>query len=389
WPEVESKLYEVFMEGREKGQAIRREWFRRHFMEIFLSVYPNTNRSVLRFSNRWFQGFLERHQISLRALPEDYRRPVINWLIFNRRNSQPSSLSASSQSFLPSASFIPPLNRFATSNIFNVDETPLLFEYLNGYTYNPKGDKTIWVKETRSGWNKRMASLVLCVFADGFNRVPPLIIFHGKGNVYEKEKNLYHPGILVEFNEEAYMNEKLFYRYLQEHVIPVLVGRPSLFALDLCSAHKTESVLQLLHSNHIIPSLIPASCTSLVQPLDVSINKPLKGMTRELTDEAILDCESIEHFEKWSVGQRRILTTNCVRDTWYQFCIEKKGLVESVFRKVGLSLPADGSRDNELDIKGFQGIEMGDWRIQENREQLVLEDTVLDDDNDEYIVTRK
>ncbi|RPA96173.1 DDE-domain-containing protein, partial [Choiromyces venosus 120613-1] len=255
---------------------------------------------------------------------------------------------------------------------------PFLLSILMGIPITQKGT-TIWVKKTRSGWDKRMASLVLCVFADGFNRVPPLIIFHGKGNVYEKEKNLYHLGILVEFNEEAYMNEKLFYRYLQENIIPVLGGKPSLFTLDLCSAHKTESVLQLLHFNHIIPSLIPAGCTSLVQPLDVSINKPLKGMIRELTDEAILDCESVKHFEKWSVGQRRILTTNCIGDTWYQFCIEKKGLVESVFRKVGLSLPADGSRDNELDIKGFQGIEMGDWRMQENREQLVLEDTIFDD----------
>lgn len=59
---------------------------------------------------------------------------------------------------------------------------------------------------------------------------------------------------------------------------------------------------------------MPPGCTSLVQPLDVSINKPLKGMIRDLTDEAILDCESVESFEKWSVGQRRVLTTNCVGD---------------------------------------------------------------------------
>ena len=166
-----------------------------------------------------------------------------------------------------------------------------------------------------------MASLVLCVFADGFNRVPPLIIFHGKGNVYEKEKDLYHPGILVEFNDEAYMNGELFYEYMRDYVLPVLEGRPSLFALDLCSAHTTEPVMELFHSNSIVPSLIPAGCTSLLQPLDVSVNKPLKGKIRELTDEVILDCESVESFEKWSVGQRRILTTNCVGETWYEFCV--------------------------------------------------------------------
>lgn len=234
-----------------------------------------------------------------------------------------------------------------------------------------------------------MASLVLCVFADGFNRVPPLVIFHGKGRVYQKEKDLYHPGILVEFNEKAYMNGELFYKYIQEHIIPVLGERPSLFALDLCSAHKTEPILQLLHSNHIIPSLIPPGCTSLVQPLDVSINKPLKGMIRDLTDEAILDCENVESFEKWSVGQRRVLTTNCVGDAWYKFCIEKKEIVERVFRKLGLSLPADGSNDQELDIKGFQDINVGNWRIEANLVQSLSLPFNIADDNDsenEYIL---
>ena len=223
---------------------------------------------------------------------------MINWLRFNRRNSQPLSITSVSQRFLPGDSFITSHNRFAASNIFNVDETPLPFEYLYVSTYNTIGDKTIWVKESRSGWDKRMASLVLCVFADGFNRVPPLVIFHGKGKVYQMEKDLYHLGILVELNEKAYMNGELFYKYIQEHIIPVLGGRLSLFALDLCSAHKTEPILQLLYSNHIIPSLIPPGCTSLVQPLNVSINKPLKGMISDLTDEAILDCESVESFEK-------------------------------------------------------------------------------------------
>ena len=306
---------------------------------------------------------------------------VINWLRFNRRNSQPLSITAPGQRILLAAGFFHPLNRFATSNIFNIDETSLPFEYLSGHTYNSIGAKTIRVKESRGGWDKRMASLVLCIFADGFNRVPPLIIFHGKGNVFEKEKNLYHPGVLVEFNEKAYMNGDLFHKYIQENIVPVLGGRPSLFAMDLCSAHKTDQVLQLLHSHNIIPSLIPAGCTSLVQPLDVSVNKPLKDRIRDLTDEAILECESVDSFEKWSVGQRRILTTNCVGDAWYQFCIDKKELVEKVFKKVGLALPADGSRDRELDIKGFEGIEVGDWNIGGIEKKELSEDIISTEDD--------
>lgn len=65
------------------------------------------------------------------------------------------------------------------------------------------GSKTVWVEESRSGWDKRQASLVLCVFVDGVNRVPPMIIFHGKGNVPMRESPEYHPGVIVGFGDTA------------------------------------------------------------------------------------------------------------------------------------------------------------------------------------------
>lgn len=131
-----------------------------------------------------------------------------------------------------------------------------------------------------------------------------MIIFHGQGKNLGKEATKYHPGVLVEFNPTAYMTELLFIKYIEMYLIPALNGKPSLFAMDLCTSHKTPTVLALLRSNQITPSLIPAGCTSLVQPLDVSINKPLKEYVRSLTEDAIRDCENVSSFEKWSVSDR-------------------------------------------------------------------------------------
>lgn len=102
WPELESKLYHLFLERREEGQAIHTSWFRTHSFLFFREVYSNASEdtcsTVFRFSNGWFRGFLERFRISLRCItkkaqrmPEDYRQLVINWLQFNRRNCQPSN----------------------------------------------------------------------------------------------------------------------------------------------------------------------------------------------------------------------------------------------------------------------------------------------------------
>src|SRR5947209_439040 len=63
--------------------------------------------------------------------------------------------------------------------ICNMDEPPLPFEFLDGQTYADCGSHTVQVRSTRSGWNKRQATILLCIFADGAMRVKPLILFKG------------------------------------------------------------------------------------------------------------------------------------------------------------------------------------------------------------------
>lgn len=192
------------------------------------------------------------------------------------------------------------VGRYEHLNICNIDEILLPFEYLHGKTYNQQGAKTIRVKETRSGWDKRQATLVLCIFADGISRIPPMIIFHGTGRRLRGERERYHNDVLVEFNPTAYMNDKLFEQYIRNHLVPVLGGRPTLLALDLMGSHKTPSILDLLRQNDVTPSLIPGGCTSRLQPLDVSVNKPFKEVLRDLTDEKIFQLELMDQFEKWT-----------------------------------------------------------------------------------------
>lgn len=196
---------------------------------------------------------------------------------------------------------------------------------------------------------------------------------------YKKESPNYHPGVLVEFNKTAYMNDNLFLRYIEQHLIPVLDNKPTLFALDLCSSHKTPAVLDSLRRHNIMPTLIPGGYTSLIQPLDISINKPLKARIRDLTDEAIF-----ENPKKLSIGDRRVLTTWCVGDAWYQFCVKKQDLVKKAFRIIGLSLPIDGSADHELDIKGFSEIDIGDWKTEKYQPDMQYTD-VKEENSIEFV----
>jgi hypothetical protein len=79
--------------------------------------------------------------------------------------------------------------------VLNLDETPILFEFLDGYIYNNRGNKTVVGKTERNSWTKRQATLILYIFADRFYiRIQAKIIFYdipsnkgGKAEALEKE----------------------------------------------------------------------------------------------------------------------------------------------------------------------------------------------------------
>jgi hypothetical protein len=230
------------------------------------------------------------------------------------------------------------VGHFLQSNIFNIDEIPLCFEYLDSRTYAPKGCKTVRIRETRSGWDKRQATLLLCIFADGIPRIPPLILFAGTGRRLGTEPQAYDRRVAVNWTDSSWNNEDMFLWWINTYLIPVLGGRPSLFVMDQAECHKTPAVLDTLRHHDVIPSIVPGGCTGLVQPLDVSFNRPFKDTLKEITERKIYGVEQGLGLDRWTVGWRRITTTICVGEAWERSTLpaEKQELVRRCFRKLGL-----------------------------------------------------
>jgi len=390
WPEMEKLLYAEYQKRREERKAVRRGWLRKIAIKSFIAAYPEEDVSSFVFSNGWFAGFLARHQISIRLttnksqkIPSDYISICVKWAQFNRRNSQ----------VRPGLDGQRVVGRYLLSSICNMDETPLPFEFLGGQTYADKGSTTVQVKATRSGWDKRQATIMFCVFADGVMRVQPLIIFKGSDNLTRPtdiqrrtaEYSRYDPRVQVIFNPNAHANEAVLVNWIANMLVPNLPPGPRLLAMDVAKFHKTKLLLSTLQSHNIIPSLIPPGCTGLLQPLDIAINKPVKDILRSLTEEA-LDQYEIQHSEDLrestrtsAVEDRRVLVQRCVAEAWHTFSTEKREVVVNSFRKVGLSLPIDGSCDDELSVKGIskEEFQVGNWQLgllDEGKAVLVLEE---------------
>ena len=73
------------------------------------------------------------------------------------------------------------------------------------------------------------------------------------------------------------MTEELFLEWISKiWALHAKKFKRSLLILDLFSAHKCDKVKDLLQSLNTNILFIPSGLTSILQPLDLYINKPLK-----------------------------------------------------------------------------------------------------------------
>lgn len=137
-----------------------------------------------------------------------------------------------------------------------MDQTPLAFDFLSTRTYDAKGSKTIWVKESRSGWDKRQATLQVCVYADGVNRCKPLLIFIGavaRDSRRVKEERRYAKDVEVVWNPKAWCNKDIMLAWLKglwtgSSQYPTIGPNkePRFLCLNAFKAHLTPAVRSML-----------------------------------------------------------------------------------------------------------------------------------------------
>ena len=394
--EMEVELMRVFTEARHAGRGVGARWFHANARQIYSKLYPErviknigSNRLEylgFKFSTSWFQGFRKRWDITWRSktkqaqkVPEAFREKIQAWLQFNRRQT---IILEDSFCGLPKGEDVPLVGRFKLSEIANMDQTPIAFEFLSGKTYDFKGAKTVWIKEARSGWDRRQATLQLCVFADGKLRSRPLLIFHGaelgdsRRRTEEKE---YHKEVDVLFNPTAWATSKTMLSWIRQNYkmcsdFGTRDHEPKLLAIDAFRVHNTSEVMASFKALKTTVSLIPGGCTGFVQVLDVALNQPMKMLIKQ---------EANDHYDahiqqwtdgKYTIGERRVMLTNWVARAWKRLHIEYEETIVKAFRSVGMSLNPNGSEDFELKIKALDDIIVGDWHRQDISQDNEQED---------------
>ncbi|PNF23444.1 hypothetical protein B7P43_G09120 [Cryptotermes secundus] len=192
------------------------------------------------------------------------------------------------------------------------------------------------------GAEKQLCTVMLDITADG-NTLPPFVIF--KRKTLPKEK--LPPGILVRVQEKGWLTEELYLDWLKSVWFRrpgALLRQRSMLVVDSFRSHLTENVKVKMRQEKSDMVVIPGGMTGMLQPLDVSINRPFKSHLRrfyrdwrcgstEMTPTGRLKKPSLSQMCEWIVA------------AWNTIPEE---MVSKSFKVTSISNAMDGTEDDAV-----------------------------------------
>ena len=321
---LETQLNDWNLEQRQSGYIVSRGAIRMKAKSDFKASHPEFKASA-----GWCTRFMNRHNLSLRTrtkisqkLPRDLDDKITSfhsYIIDQRTNYD-----------------------FPLSNIANMDETPMFFDLPSNRTVHPRGDHTILVKTT--GHEKTHFTVVLACMADG-TKLKPMVIFKRK----TMPKEVFPSGVVVHVHEKGWMDTDGVLLWLQKvwaHRPGGMTNQKSMLVWDMFRSHLVPKVKARLQKGYnTTAAVIPGGLTSVLQPLDVSLNRPLKCHIRDqwITWMASGAAERTAggNYKRPALG----LVTQWVKTAWDKI---DNPMIQKSFLKCGISNALDGTEDDVL-----------------------------------------
>ncbi|KAJ2948731.1 hypothetical protein O0L34_g7989 [Tuta absoluta] len=159
------------------------------------------------------------------------------------------------------------IEKYAPSDIFNADEAGVFYKLTPDKTLKFKGEKCVGGK-----LSKERITVLVAANMDGTEKRKLMVI--GKSKNPRCFKNIKKLPVTYKANKSAWMTSQLFEEEVRKWDAE-LKGRKILLLVDNCPAHPIISNLQ-----NIELAFLPPNTTSILQPMDQSVIKSLKGHYR-------------------------------------------------------------------------------------------------------------
>ncbi|CAI7860230.1 unnamed protein product [Closterium sp. NIES-53] len=163
-------------------------------------------------------------------------------------------------------------------------ETPLWLEMPSERTVEEVGSRSVPVRS--GGYQKERVTVMLACTASG-EKLKPWVFFKRK----TVPKGDFPSDIHVGVHPNGWMDADGVIEWLDGAVKPYINPkfgvrpRKALLVLDSYRGHLTQEVKKKFGELNLVPAVIPAGCTSEIQPLDIAVNRSFKAAVRQLYQE--------------------------------------------------------------------------------------------------------
>ena len=169
--------------------------------------------------------------------------------------------------------------------VINCDHTGLKYVLVSSWTMAKEGSKKVPIAGIE---DKRQITAVFAATMEG-DFLPPQLIYQGKTTAClpsTKFPSNWH----ITFTPTHWANEAITLAYIDRIILPYIkrkrreCGLPNeqraLCIFDNFKAQLTDDVLKMLEDNNVDVVYVPANCTDCLQPVDLSVNKPVKNFLK-------------------------------------------------------------------------------------------------------------
>ena len=261
--ELDSAVYDFLMEERTHGRPVSNKALRTKAVELMSTEYEVP--STFKASPMWLKRWKKQYNISMRCST-------------NNAQKVPEEYEDTLRCFRESVIRAHLAHNLIPSRIINMDQTMCRYDTVPSRTNEVKGKHTVRIASTKAA--KKGYTVALAAKGNG-EKLPALIIFKERGGQLgpRVQQSLVIPSnVQVTASTNGWMTASLYHWWLRHIYQPAIDDKHHLLLVDNYRPHMTEEsksiVVDECNSEVIF---IPPGCTPLVQPMDVSINRPFKS----------------------------------------------------------------------------------------------------------------
>ncbi len=300
-------------------KQVVKEMARDYFMELHphLRDTRSGNGKSFKVSEGWIMRFKSRHGFNR-------RKPKIIKKIKESSRADRENEMISYCAIVHEA-----VMKYGEDYVMNMDETPAWACEIPTKGWSNHGDENL---ELYSWGNDKTRITVLPTVTVSGKKLAFGWIHKAKTNEAISKMKL--PGqIRSYFSHKGWINGGVMIHYLNEIVKPYMKGKPGALILDDYSAHWTPEVNELAAKMKLELILVPKCKTAELQPLDISVNGPMKQSRQKLSMENrwnnICVSDNVEETVIRAYNAYLLIKKQTIIEGWLEACPPLEDVYES------------------------------------------------------------